>query len=123
MPDSLSSSGSTNVRVHVPKSAKPIFQAIQAVNHGVAAAVLERLFMTPSRPALPADEQAFLDTGRHERVESPVGSLATWSWGEGRTVLLVHGWGSRASRYRTLVPALLAAGFRAVAMESPGHGI
>ncbi|MEX2280876.1 MAG: alpha/beta hydrolase [Gemmatimonadota bacterium] len=107
----------------MPRAAKPIFQAIQAAHHGVAAAVLERLFLTPARPTLPREEQAFLESGRHERVDSPVGTLATWVWGEGRTVLLVHGWGSRASRYRTLVPALVAAGLRAVAMESPGHGI
>ena len=113
---------STNVRVHVPAAAKFAFRTVQGIHGGLAASLLERLFLTPPRAPLPPIEQAFLDSGRHEQVDSPVGSLATWVWGEGRTVLLVHGWGSRASRYRTLVPALLKSGYRVVAMESPGHG-
>ena len=113
---------STNVRVRVPAAAKLAFQTVQGINHGFAASLLERLFLTPPRTPLPQEEQTFLDTGRHELVDGPTGSLATWVWGEGRTVLLVHGWGSRASRYRTLVPALVESGYRVVAMESPGHG-
>ena len=113
---------STNVRVSVPAAARLAFRTVQAVHDGLAASLLERLFLTPPRAAPPPVERVFLETGRHEQVDSPVGSLATWVWGEGRTVLLVHGWGSRASRYRTLVPALLESGYRIVAMESPGHG-
>ena len=119
----VSAKQSTNVRVNVPKAVKWMFAAVQAINHRLAAALLERLFLTPSRPKLPANEQAFLATGHSERVSSPVGELAVWSWGEGRTVLVVHGWGSRASRYRTIAPALVAAGFRVVALEAPGHGL
>ena len=119
---SPSQESSTNVRVRVPAAAKLAFRTVQGIHDGLAASLLERLFLTPPRAPLPTEEQAFLETGRHEQVDSPVGSLATWVWGEGRTVLLVHGWGSRASRYRTLVPALLESGHRVVAMESPGHG-
>jgi alpha-beta hydrolase superfamily lysophospholipase len=36
------------------------------------------------------------------------------------TVVLVHGWGSRASRLSALAAALVEAGFRAVAYDAPG---
>ncbi len=44
------------------------------------------------------------------------------SWGSGPTVVLVHGWGSRASRLGALAVALVEAGFRVVAFDAPAHG-
>jgi pimeloyl-ACP methyl ester carboxylesterase len=55
-----------------------------------------------------------LDTGRHE--------LAVWEWGEGPTVLLVHGWGGLAADFRRLVKPLVDAGFSVVAFDGPAHG-
>src|SRR3954470_12436591 len=52
-----------------------------------------------------------------------VGRVAVYSWGEGaRPVLLVHGWGARASRFAALVTALLEAGLSPVAYDAWGHG-
>ncbi|MDT0329589.1 alpha/beta hydrolase [Nocardiopsis lambiniae] len=49
--------------------------------------------------------------------------VATYTWGEGaRPVLLVHGWGSRASRMAPLVRALTGAGHTVVSWDAPGHG-
>ncbi|MGH7459647.1 MAG: alpha/beta hydrolase [Longimicrobiales bacterium] len=113
---------STIVRSWPQKASRLAFQTLQSTSTHAAAAALERAFMTPSRGKTPDAERDFLETGRAERVRGPNGDLAVWSWGEGRTVLLAHGWGSRASRFRTIVPALLNAGFRAVAFDAPGHG-
>ena len=46
--------------------------------------------------------------------------LAAWEWGEGPTVVLVHGWGSRAGRFSVMGAALLEAGFRVVAYRRSG---
>ncbi len=48
-------------------------------------------------------------------------SLACYSWGEGRTILLVHGWGSRASHMAFLGRFLARAGFKAVTYDAPAH--
>jgi pimeloyl-ACP methyl ester carboxylesterase len=49
--------------------------------------------------------------------------VAAYRWGDGgEPVLLVHGWGGRASRYAPHVSALLAAGMSPIAFDSPGHG-
>ena len=53
---------------------------------------------------------------------TPAGSIATWTWGEGPAVLLVHGWGSRGARLRSFVEPLVAAGYSAIAFDAPGHG-
>jgi pimeloyl-ACP methyl ester carboxylesterase len=48
--------------------------------------------------------------------------LAATAWGEGPTVLLAHGWESRRTHWSAFVPALTAAGYRAVAIDAPAHG-
>ena len=49
-------------------------------------------------------------------------SWRSWEWGAGPTVVLVHGWGSRAGRFGALTQALAEGGFRAVAYDAPAHG-
>ena len=51
------------------------------------------------------------------------GALAAFEWGEGLPVLLVHGWEGSHADMDGFVAPLVAAGFRAVAMDLPGHGI
>src|SRR5205814_2309233 len=38
-------------------------------------------------------------------------------------VLLVHGWGACVYTFAEMLPALVAAGFRAIAFDLPGHGL
>lgn len=49
-------------------------------------------------------------------------NAAVWSWGEGPTVLLVHGWGGRASQMAPMARHLAQHGMRAVAFDIAGHG-
>jgi len=48
--------------------------------------------------------------------------LKGYEWGEGRTVLLIHGWGSRASHLAFLARNLAKSGFKVVAFDGPAHG-
>jgi pimeloyl-ACP methyl ester carboxylesterase len=49
--------------------------------------------------------------------------VVAYAWGDGpETVLLVHGWGSRASRLAPLVRALESPHRTVVAFDAPGHG-
>jgi pimeloyl-ACP methyl ester carboxylesterase len=41
----------------------------------------------------------------------------------GRPVLLVHGWGSSVYSFSENIPALADGGFRAIAIDLPGHGL
>jgi pimeloyl-ACP methyl ester carboxylesterase len=42
---------------------------------------------------------------------------------EGPPVVLLHGWGASSYSYRDAMPALAAAGYRAIAVDLPGHGL
>lgn len=98
------------------------FRTVGTVAPSFAARQAEAIFCRPLPHPFRAHEEEFLATGTRVDVRHAGGALAAWTWGEGPTVLCVHGWGSRASRFRVLVPALLARGFRVVAYDNPAHG-
>ena len=85
-----------------------------------------RLWFTPWRVELSekarAREAAWLADTTPLRVPFAGGDLRGFTAGEGPAVLLVHGWGDRASRLGAFVAPLTAAGFRVVAVDVPAHG-
>jgi pimeloyl-ACP methyl ester carboxylesterase len=48
--------------------------------------------------------------------------VAVWKWGRGRAVLLVHGWAGVGGQLAAFAPPLVAAGYKVVAFDAPGHG-
>jgi pimeloyl-ACP methyl ester carboxylesterase len=48
--------------------------------------------------------------------------LAVWDWGDGRTVLLVHGWNGNAAQLSGFVTPLVRAGYYVAAPDLPAHG-
>ena len=90
---------------------------------GVAARWAETIFCTPPRHETRGPEETFLATGRGFVVPGEGERLAAWEWGTGPTVVLVHGWGSRAGRLAALAGALVPAGFRVVVYDAPAHGV
>jgi pimeloyl-ACP methyl ester carboxylesterase len=88
-----------------------------------AAAIAERLFLTPHRHPRPEAELELLATAHPIPFATRYGELAAWEWGsEGPSVLLVHGWEGRGAQLGALVAPLVAVGFRVVTFDAPGHG-
>jgi 2-hydroxy-6-oxonona-2,4-dienedioate hydrolase len=70
---------------------------------------------------------AYFQTGRESTIHYPVtvGGLTTRvvESGEGDDILFcMHGVGSRADRFVPVMPHLVAAGYRVLAVDFPGHG-
>ncbi|MGM9439320.1 alpha/beta fold hydrolase [Streptomyces murinus] len=61
-------------------------------------------------------------TLRHRTVEAPAGRLHLVEQGSGPLVLLVHGFPESWYSWRRQLPALAAAGYRAVAIDVRGYG-
>jgi len=110
----------TNVRL---RSIRLALRGLTAVSPALASHAAGTLFRTPPRRAKVEAEARALAGATPGRVRSAFGdSVATWRWGEGRPVLLVHGWGSRGGRLASYVPALLDQGYSVVTFDAPGHG-
>jgi pimeloyl-ACP methyl ester carboxylesterase len=98
---------------------RAFFAALSVVSPRAAGRLALRLFCTPRRHHRPGWETQIAARGETLRVGS---NLAAHAWGGGPIVLLVHGWEGRGTQLGRFVEPLVAAGFRAVAVDSPAHG-
>lgn len=97
-----------------------------ALSPRAAGPLAARLWFTPWRVPVGARGLA-----RQEEWLKPTQSLtfdvdrrrlAGFTAGSGPAVLLVHGWGERAASLGAFVSPLVAAGYRVVGVDLPGHG-
>jgi len=97
---------------------------LQAFSSRLAARLAFRLFLMPNRRRLdPADAAALQQARVHRLSEADGAAIHVYEWGEGpRTAVILHGWGSHAPRFAPLAKALVAAGWRVLAPDAPGHG-
>jgi pimeloyl-ACP methyl ester carboxylesterase len=95
-----------------------------ALSPELAGAGAARLFLSTHRHPMPAREQAYLQDAERVDIAGDPGPLAAWLWGRegGPTVALIHGWEGRGSQLGAFAAPLVAAGFRVVAVDAPGHG-
>lgn len=112
---------STTVRFSLPLQRFGL-RALCLLAPGTAAEMAVKLFSTPPRHSPPEAERDFLATGHRAEFTFNGLKMATWSWGNGPTVYLVHGWGGRSGQWRAFVPALLAEGYSVVLFDGPAHG-
>lgn len=116
---------STNVRNGMPpglRFASLVTAAAAAIGPEAAAAVAERFFRTARRRPRPASERGLLAAASPHALELDGKPLAAWTWGEGPTILLVHGWEGRGAQLGALVRPAVSAGFRVMAFDAPAHG-
>ncbi len=83
------------------------------------------LFSTPPKPMVRQKERAFLDSARQVRRSMGGQNIVEYHWGaaDAPLVLLSYGWAYNAGRWRHYVPELVAAGYRVLAYDPPGHGL
>jgi len=111
---------STIVRPYLatPVLLRAAFSAASHAAPSLTAAVAERLFFRTRRTAARPGERDVLERA----APLAIGEMKAWSWGEGPTVLLVHGWNGRATQLGNFVEPLVERGYRVVAFDALGHG-
>lgn len=99
-----------------------VYRVLCRLAPGMAARLAYRQLATPPRGAAGRWPASVHAQTRTRRLPCGTGELAVYEWGQGPTVLLVHGWGANATHMGRMVPPLLRAGFRVVAFDAPAHG-
>ena len=97
------------------------FAVLGRVAPGHAEEQAVRIFLTPRRRE-PRDPEVAGWPARRMFVDSSGSRLSGMVWGNGPTVMLVHGWSSSAADMSALAAAFVGAGYRAVAFDMPAHG-
>lgn len=104
------------------KSIGGLIRALDFVHPVLASALASRLFFMPFSRGASSSARRALSTAESLSLPFRGSKLAVYSWGQGPTVLLLHGWASNAGSMRHLVDSLTQAGFRALALDAPAHG-
>lgn len=129
----MSATVQTTARAHIPdQSQLPLsFRMLRAsiklterLSPRLAGRIGANLFSTPVGKAKVRMRDAIMQQARLFELPFEGGHVALYEWGaaDAPTVLLVHGWRSKAEQMRHLVAPLLAAGYRAAALDLPAHG-
>ena len=82
--------------------------------------LVEQFCTVPFMPITDFDTKA-IASAEGFKIPFEEQTIPCYSWGEGKTVLLAHGWGSRASHFAPLARILCSSGFQVVAFDAPGH--
>ena len=98
--------------------------ALSRVAPPLASEIAYRLFVSLGTPETVHPRDAAVHSrARIEWLELNGERIASYAWGTGpETIILVHGWRSRGSRWATLVAALESPGRTIVTFDAPGNG-
>ena len=83
-------------------------------------ALVKEFCTPPLNPITETDRKSLAGAAKIE-LEFEGRKLDAYIWGKGKTIVLTHGWGSRASHMAFIARYLAGAGFRAIAFDSPAH--
>jgi len=97
------------------------FQSVVSKNWAARRAY--RLWNAPPRHTPPPRESVWLEQATAITLPHKHGAIHLYQWGEGEeTILLLHGWSGRGSQMGAFAQPLVAAGYRVIAIDAPGHG-
>ena len=106
---------------YAPFYIKPLLKLTGTLAPSLAARIMGELVSRP-RGRNPTQPWELTGGVAGREVELRPGLFAL-TWGEsGPIVLGLHGWRGRPTQFRPLANALLAHGFRTIAIDAPGHG-
>ena len=84
--------------------------------------IMSRLICRPIRRKLAPNNRAFLATSMPIDLTIQGKKIIGYAWGEGPTVLFVHGWATHSATWHPYVARLVESGYRVVAFDAPAHG-
>jgi esterase/lipase len=85
--------------------------------------VFTRLFFTPLHYAVPEKEKKAETFALKFDLNVNDKRISCYRWGEGNQyILLIHGWGGRATQFRRFIKPLIHAGYCVIGFDGPAHG-
>jgi predicted alpha/beta hydrolase family esterase len=100
-----------------------MLQTFGRIFPGFTSNIAFKLFATPMVRAKHKSSDKLLESAKVFDFLYAGELLKGYEWGEGEKIaILVHGWESRGTALRSMVPLLLNDGYKVVAFDGPAHG-
>ena len=100
-----------------------MLQTFGRIFPGFTSNIAFKLFATPMVRAKHKSSDKLLESAKVFDFLYAGELLKGYEWGEGvKIAILVHGWESRGTALRSMVPILLNDGYKVVAFDGPAHG-
>ena len=99
-----------------------VFPRLERIAPSLAHRYFVKLFFTPLRFTVPEKEKKAETFSERFTVVADGKKIQCYLWGSGEPVLVVHGWGGRATQFRRFIKPLTAAGYKVVGFDGPAHG-
>ena len=119
----LISQQQSNVQQH------PVFRGVSkalammgSVSPALSGKWLNALWFKPQSMPLKKDDEAWLGIAKTEWITFNAIEIPVYRWGEGPSVLCVHGWGGHSGQFTPMMKALVEKGFQVIAFDAPAHG-
>jgi len=108
---------------NIPRLLGKLINAIVYISPKLGARMALNLFRYPLAGRIKNKHAKFLNNAKKHTLHFNKTKIQTYRWkGEGETILLMHGWQSNSSRWRSLIPKLQANNYNIISMDAPAHG-
>lgn len=104
------------------KLMRTAFKFLTPLLPGTMSRYAYNLWLTPPRMNPPERELRYIESAKQSAISVEGQNIKLWHWGEGPTVLFIHGWGGRGTQISCFVDDLVKAGFQVVGVDLPAHG-
>lgn len=104
------------------KSLPIVFSLLEKVSPKLSGRLALFLFMRPPRFRRPQRELSNYKNAKKTFIQIDEYKVASYEWGEGPAIWVMHGWAGRASQFYAITDALVNAGFKVIGIDAPGHG-
>ncbi|MUH35904.1 alpha/beta hydrolase [Zobellia amurskyensis] len=108
---------------HIPKLVGRFINLIVRVSPKLGARMALNLFRYPQSGKIKERHAELLKDAEKRTLYLNKRKIQTYRWpGEGKRVLLMHGWQSNSARWAPLLPKLQDKAYDIISMDAPGHG-
>ncbi len=102
---------------------KKTFNILQRISPKITASIAFSFISKPKKKKIRVFEKSIMELATASTIRFKKFNIRTYNWGNGnKNVLLVHGWGGRASNYGAIIPELINNGYNVISFDGPCHG-
>jgi len=99
------------------------FNALSYISKKSAITKAFNLFATPRQGRYKEEQKNFINSAEKTMLKYNLINIASYQWkGNGKTILLAHGWESNSHRWEGLINQLLPLDYNIIALDAPAHG-